>query len=190
MDLYVRDVRATVEIITASAPARKCFSASRVTGEVKGIYWDQQRRTVPWEMVALPAYCRSPEVDSRHNEMIPGHEPTLDDLRYDIANAMNRTLQDRGFSRYARQLLIGRWIASGSGIAFAPDGSYAISGDPVALPFSPPKEGRWSLGGNMLHLMTKENDQGSRVALVSISEAEVRFHGRGGALFHTYTRRA
>jgi hypothetical protein len=190
VDLYVSDDRGMVEVITASAHERVCFSASRAMGQVKAIRLDQHGRTVPWDLVSLPAYCRSPEMDSRHNEVIAGHESTLDDLKYDIANAMNRTLHDRGFSQFAKKHIVGRWTARDSELTFAADGSYSCSGIPVAVPFPPPKNGRWSIGANMLHLMTKENDRGIRVAIVSIDASELRLHGRCGYLFHVYERTA
>jgi hypothetical protein len=188
IDLYVRNVQNTVEAIAGDARTEKCFSAEFVLGEVEGIRFDQRGNLVPWKMVSLPGYCRSPEVDSRHNEMVPGYEPTLDALKYSIANAMNRTLDDRGFSTFVKKRIPGVWKAQDSTLDFAMDGVYRVVGSPVALFRTLPVTGRWFVGGNMLHLMNEENSGGVRTALVSISETELRFHGVGGALFHVYER--
>ena len=190
VDLFVSEKSGVVDILTGDARSHACFWASRVMGRMDEIYLDQRRSPVPWEIISLPDYCRLPEVDSRHNEMILGHEPTLDDLNYDIANAMNRTIQDRGFSVFVKKHLVGSWTAEDSSLNFRADGSYTIVGS--RIPFGPtsPSSGRWSNGRNMLHLLNEARDRGIRVAIVSIGKSELRFHGRGGALFHLYEKSA
>lgn len=188
VDLYVCEKVGELDIFTGNAPSTECFWASRVIGGLKDVYFDQHKNPVPWEIVPLPDFCCSPEGDSRHNKMVAGHEPTVDDLGYDIANAMNRVIRDRGFSRFVKKHLVGSWEAEDSKLQFFADGNYHIVGSARPLRYSPPEKGRWSVGGRMLHLMNEANDRGVRVALVSISESELRFHGRDGALFHIYQR--
>jgi hypothetical protein len=189
IDVYVRNHAKGVEILVGSARERACFSADRVIGEVKAIHLDQYGNPVSWKIVRLPDYYSAPEMDSRHNKVVPGYEPTLDDLRHSIANGMNRTLRDRGFSRFAKKHLVGEWRTRDSRLNFESNGTYSFSGSPDAFPFPPPEKGKWSIGSNMLHLMNERNDRGIRVAIVSIDESELRFHGRRGALFHLYEKR-
>jgi len=188
VDLYVCEKSGELDIFTGNAPTRECFWASRVIGRLKDVYFDQRKNLVPWEIVPLPDFCRSPEGDSRHNQIVDGHEPTVDHIRYDVANAMNRVIQDRGFSRFVKKHLVGSWEAEDSKLQFFSDGNYRIVESARPLLYAAPEKGRWSVGGRMLYLMTEANDRGERIALVSISESELRFHGRDGALFHIYRR--
>jgi hypothetical protein len=190
MDLYVIDSPVGLDVLTGCAPKKECFWASRVLGSVDKIFLDQHKTPVPWEIVPLPEFCLRPEGDARRNQIVPGYEPTVDDICYDIANAMNRTIQDRGFSRFVKKQIIGLWEAEDSKLEFRTDGIFRIYGSPGPIRYNPPPEGKWYAGGRMLHLMTESNDRGVRVALVSVSDSELRFHGRDGVLFHVYRKKA
>jgi hypothetical protein len=188
IDLYVRDRTGIVEVLVGTATDKTCYSADRALGSIKDISLDQRGTQVPWQTTILPEFCRYPETDSRHNEMIPGHSPTLDYLRFPIANAMNRNMRDRGFSRYVKKQIIGSWVAADAAWVFSANGEYSVTGSPTAMPFPPPPAGKWFAGGRMLRLMNAVGDRGIRVAIVSVGERELRFHGRNGTLFHIYDR--
>ncbi|MEO6994240.1 MAG: hypothetical protein ABI273_11465 [Lacunisphaera sp.] len=185
IDLYAIENHGTVDIFTGNAPTRECFWASRVRGSVKEIVWDQHKKPVPWESIPLPGFCQTPEVDSRRG---PDSERALGDLRYGVANAMNRTMKDPGFSRFVNKQIVGAWKAERSRLEFFVDGDYRVDGWDGPMGRVVPPEGKWNAGGRMLHLMTKANDRGARIALVSVGESELRFHGHDGALFHVYER--
>ncbi len=189
IDLYVRDQSRTIEVLVGRAEDKACFSADVIVGRLCDISFDQKHRSVPWAVRPLPAYCRTPQIDCRKDELIPGHGPTLDYLKVALANAMNRTIKDRGFSRFAKKTVVGSWTDTDSTLTFAADGVYAIDGVASAIPFHPPREGRWSIGSNMLHLMSHGNDHGVRVPIVRVSDSELIFHGQRGALFHIYERK-
>jgi len=188
VDLYVREDTGVVEVLVGSAKDGECYFAERLLGRLACISLDQRGAQVPWSFISLPAFCRSPEIDARRAETIPGHEPTLDSLAYPIANAMNRTMKDRGFSRFVKKSLVGSWLADGSVLNFTTDGNYSIVGSFKPARFPPPTTGRWYTGGRMLCMMNEANDKGIREAIVSVGERELRFHGRDGALFHVYER--
>lgn len=182
VDLFIIDGSRTLDVFTGRARTKECYWASRVIGRLPALHIDQKKTAVAWEREPLPDFCRTPEVDARHEETDIAH------ISDDIANAMNRALQDRGFSRFVKKHIVGSWQAEDSRIEFSPDGAYRIIGSPGPIRYSPPPEGRWSAGGRMLHLMTESNDRGVRVALVSVGEAELRFHGNDGTLFYIYQR--
>jgi hypothetical protein len=182
MDLYVVEGAQTLDVFTGCARTKECFWASRLDGRRDALSLDQRKTPILWEKIALPAFCRTPEGDGRREAA------DLADISYAIANAMNRTIRDRGFSRFVRKQIVGSWISDDSKLEFAADQTYRIIGSAGPIKYSPPQEGRWSAGGRMLHLMTEANDGGVRVALVSVSASELRFHGEDGALFHVYQR--
>ena len=190
MDLYLSQKSGFVDLITGDDRDGSCFWASRIVGSVSHIYFDQRRTPIPWELIPLPEHCNIPEVDTRNKEAIAGHEPTLDDMKYQIANAMNRTIRDRGFSKFIKKHIVGTWRAEDSTLCFGSDGTFTITGSAGPLPFFPPIAGQWHTGRNMLYLLDKKKDGGIRVAIVSVNETELRFHGQTGALFYIYEKTA
>lgn len=189
MDLFLKEEQGVIEALCCSSEKRVCYSASRCLGSIGDIAFDQRMTPVPWTLVSLPDYCRKIDCDSRQNEMIPGHEPKIEDLNYEIANAMTATLEDRGFSRYAKKMIPGQWMCSTSTLQFHADGSYSISGVREDVDRMIPGSGRWFFGGRMMHFMNQSVDAGVRTPVVSISESELRFHGRNQWMFQVYERR-
>jgi len=177
-----------IEALCGSSEMKVCFSALRFLGVIELIAFDQHKTPIEWNLVDLPEYCSMVACDSRHNEMIRGYEPRLESLNCEIANAMTATLEDRGFSRYVKKQIVGRWSCLTSALDIHGDGTYAASGCVEDVAPLLPAVGKWFCGNRMLHFMNRAVDAGVRVPIVSISASELRFHGRNDSLFQLYIR--
>ena len=188
VQLYVRQRDRLIEAYHACESLRVCQSAEFVVGSVDGLTLDQMGDPITWTQTWLPDYCARPEMDTRRNEIIPGHEPTVRDLRYGIANMMNQVFDDRSFSKYVKKEIVGRWSGKTSTVEFSMTGEYLIEGDIEDIAASAPRSGRWSVGLNQLVLLDSERRQGARTQIVEIGKGELVFHGRSSYLFQKYKK--
>jgi hypothetical protein len=188
--LHVRSVGQQVEVVLTTLGEdgkQSCLEHDLLDGKVSELVFDQNGTAISWFETAEPATIgpKTSMFDARKRD---GHHDTLDFLKYEIANAINASLSNRGFSRAAKRMLPGTWDSDDIRLTIDADGTYTIverkperrhlRGIPV--------EGTWSIGSNMLWFM--KHGSGERIQLVNITETRIFLPGGHGALHYVLQR--
>jgi hypothetical protein len=187
LDLYVRQDGPMIEVHTVDLGDMVCLEAHKYFGRIESLSYDQHTGGIPWKKVDLPEFCSTPMFDTRNKDYESANNQ-LNQLVYCIANSVNAALKDKGFSRYATKVLVGKWRNGIGELTLNGDKSYTVSGKLAGAPYQPPMAGIWGVARNMLYLMDSERNKGVRVAIQSISPDVFRLNGENSELSIRYDR--
>ncbi|MBA4388390.1 MAG: hypothetical protein C0404_10440 [Verrucomicrobia bacterium] len=113
---------------------------------------------------------------------------SLDYLKYHIANAVNASFDNRGFSRFLKRELVGAWTDGVCRIRFQGDATFDISGSPKSMLIGSPTHGQWGVGRNMMFLMDVSGLGGIRTQVIDLRENSLFLPGSEGSLHTVYVR--
>ncbi|MCK6639243.1 MAG: hypothetical protein L6Q81_04090 [Bacteroidia bacterium] len=191
IDLYCRQKGEQVEVYTTNADDNKLKVLTRdiLTGNLSELVLDQYSNPINWELVNHDFSSYKPEFDMAEARKRHGHTDNLEYIKYQIANAINNTHNNRGFSRYLKKNIIGTWAEKQLTLSFSEDGTYVFKGKwkPSTALAGVPETGTYTLSSNMLLFWGNQNS-GVRTQIVDLVDDKIYFPGYSGQLFFTMTK--
>ncbi|GAA4844672.1 hypothetical protein [Algivirga pacifica] len=190
--LYCKEDEGAVQIrITSILDDNVLYLVKDVLiGSVVDLSLNQNKEPIEWKLTK-----NYPESENWTFNMLvsrerDGHQNGMDFLKYHIANAMNKTQKNRGFSKYAKKKIIGKWGNGDSELVFDISGRFFIkkhnTNEPERLFYI--SEGDWNISSNMLVVWDSNLNSGSRQLLVDVFDDKLIFLGDHGQLFYTFER--
>jgi hypothetical protein len=191
IDLYCRQVDEKLEIYITNAESNglKILAHDMLIGKQTDLYQDQYLNEIKWVKTEINFEKYPCEFDMKIARESNNQIDNLDFLKYHIANAINRTYANRGFSSYLKKNIIGKWKENELALDFFEDGTYILTGKwkPSTTLAGVPEKGKYHLSRNMIHFWGNENF-GKRIQLVDIVNNKIIFPGFSGKLFFTMTK--
>jgi hypothetical protein len=118
---------------------------------IKELVLNQYSDSIQWVEAEKDFTGAQWEFDMLQARKRNGSSDTIDYLRYHLANAINDTQNNRGFSRYAKKKIVGEWSNPDLTISFYGDGKYSWQNlnQKKSTVFSCPSNGIWDISSNM-----------------------------------------
>jgi hypothetical protein len=191
IDLYCRQFDGKIEVYITNADENnlKIIIHDILIGQLDDLIFDQYSNKINWELIDfnfdnIPCEFDMGKARERHGNM-----DNLHFLTYHIANSINSTHNNRGFSRYLKKMIVGKWKEKELTIDFNEFGEYTVTGEPTPMTtlIGVPNKGKYHLSSNMM-LLFGENNFGVRTQIVDLIDNKIFFPGFSGRLFFIMTK--
>lgn len=192
IDLYCRQKAEKIEVYITNADDNKprVLIHDILIGDMSELLYDQYSNEIEWETTKFDFATYKPEFDMAEARKRHGHMDDIDYLKYHIANSINRTHNNRGFSRYLKKNIVGTWSERQLTLEFSEDGTYVFTGKPKQSTtlVGVPKTGKYHFSSNMIGFWGNQNS-GYRTQVVDLVNDQIIFPGYSGRLFFTMTKK-
>jgi hypothetical protein len=189
IDLYLRPCGSCFEVVIYGTFNGQyiCLIRDAIKGRKKSLAFDQYGGKINWlKTTKIPESASSFTIDLAKANKETGYRRPLDDLKYDIANAINLTVNNRVLTRYLKNEITGTWRSDDIMLTFFKTGKYTLDGTPPnrSCLHTTFKEGAWGISRNMLFFVNKKRNVGLRTQVVDIRDAMLVLPGHEGCLHY------
>jgi hypothetical protein len=156
------------------------------SGSLDQLSFDQNKTKIPWVLEQF-----DPEALPVNNNWIPNRikQKALLSIKQGIVNtiaiAIDDTISNRGFSRFVKKNIIGRWVYKDISISFLDKERFETSGSVSEHQFLKllPKQGFWGVSTNVMYMLD-DNSTGIKLQIVDIVDNKLYFLGYEGVIFY------
>ncbi len=184
IDLFVRQVNEFIDVYITERENGKVLLHDKLLGSINDMAYDQYKNEINWRITETSFSNRPIVFDMAQARERNGYYDRLDFLKYHIANAMNSSFTNKGFSKYLKKNILGTWTANNFQMSFTGDGHLLSAGEAPkqSILLSLPKSGTWNISRNMLSVMNEGT--GIRTQIVDLIADELLLPGSNGQLFY------
>lgn len=191
IDLYCRQQGENLEIYITNGDIEKLkvLVHDFLVGKLDDLLLDQYSNAIDWEMIDFDFGSFTLEFDMAEARKRNRNKDSLDFLKYHVANSINSTFSNRGFSRYLRKNIVGKWAEKKLALEFYDDETYILirNRKPSTTFAGIPESGQYYFSGNTLLFWGNQNS-GLRTQVIDLNNNKIILPGFSGKLFFILTK--